>query len=438
MVTTNRRIAITRLSDITAAPALHATIIQDGANRIRADGNGGGRFSCTKVHGRQVIAHFAGIVTAIGGITQTERTGGIVAPAFHGVVIQNGTSRGGAEGQLLHRLAQAHIDHGKIGAHFAHGITTSRCIAKTKASSCVFAPALDRTIRRLRADRFHAREQARYERYRRAGHAVTRIAHITSARARSWRIRARRVGAAPSVVQLAFVDVGTRVSVARIAAVARASAVRTGGVRAAIGVRHACWCGANTRAIAHASAFIVRICVTSDESAYTVESAAFFGGRASVTGSAAMVVAAESVDAIRGQALRVGVTIDAVVESAAACAITATTKTFVVRIRIVLDGSTRSVGALAFLGGRAGVAHARTRGIAAETIDAVHRCALRSCGAGAAVGQVCWSATSAGAIAIGVHAFIVGIGRIDDDSARTIGALAFFRGGAGDAGASTS
>ena len=101
---------------------------------------------------------------------------------------------------------------------------------------------------------------------------------------------------------------------------------------------------AHARSVAiTARAFVVGVRVYGDEPARTIGAGTFLGCRTSITGSSAMIVAAEPVDAICGQTVRIRCARQAVVVGARATATAPAAIALVVGIRVVFDVATRSI-----------------------------------------------------------------------------------------------
>lgn len=458
-----------------SAPAFDRSVIETSARIIDARGNLGGRFARSEIDGGQEITHFSRIIAAAYEIAEAEVAGWIASPAFEAVVVENcaGIAAGG---QLHGRFARAQIDTGQEAPHFIGAITTIVGVAEPELSDVILAPAFRMAIAGQGAGQAVEcidRDERSGEGARGAvthvsfvagagsrsggigacrigiaaaivcrafvdvgaGNAIARVSGVAHTRSRAGSIGARRIDVAPAIVGGAFIDVRAVVAVAHIAHVAHASTHRARGIGTAIGARCARWDDADAGSIAGTGiAFAVGVGVGLDEPADAVVTAAFLDHGAGITCSAAMVAAANAVDAIRGQTLRFRRARYAIVEPADAAAGASTAETFVIGVGIVLDGSTGAVRALTFLCCRAGNACASAGGVATVAVDAIHRSALRVRIAGRSDGQVHRGGTSARTIAIGIDAFIVGIGAGADGSAGAAGALAFFGGAAGITG----
>ena len=427
--------AVAVLHDMTLAeapiggitPALDRAVIQQcaGMRVSRRDLRRG--FSGPQIHGRQVCAHFIGTVAAIVRVANAQLAIGVSTPALDDAARENRTHVPATDGHLRGRQTRTERNVRQIRVHFAQRITTIVGIALSELPAVVGAPALHATIVRNDARRVSIGRDGLYRRRNHAGEAVAGITRIASACARTGRIRTRCIGITSAVVDLAFVDVRARVTVAGIPAVAGASAIRTRRIGAAIRIRRTRRRRARAGAVAYARALIVGIRIGRDKRANAVVTAAFLRRRTSVTKAAAMVVAAEAVDAIRRQTLRRRRTRLAVVIAASARARTSSDEAFIVGIRVVLDRTAKPVGAALLLCRRARHTRAVAGRIAAEAVDTIHRSALRRRIASRTVGEVRRVGASARAIAIAVGAFIVGVGVRDDVAAGPVGSLAFFR-----------
>lgn len=348
------------------SPALAAVVIQNGTG-ITSGGYLHGRFAGAQIDDGEESTHFARAVTSIVGIPEAEITAVINSPALEAVVAGDGARpastgfRGDDRSGERTRDAVARIPHVARAGSRAQSI---------RAGRIRIAPTV---VRQAFVDV-------------RARDAISGISRIARARTRSGRIRTRSIGITSAVVDLAFVDVRARVSITGIPAVAGAGAIRTRCIRAAIRVRRTRRRRTRAGAIAHARAFTVRIRIGRDERANAVVTGAFLRRRTSVTKSAAMVVAAETVDAIRRQTLRRRRTRLTIVGAASARARASSNEAFIVGIRVVLDRTAEPVGAALLLCRRARHTRAVAGRIAAEAVDTIHRSALRRRIAGRTVG----------------------------------------------------
>ncbi len=107
-VAAGERVALTQLAVGVLAPALHGAVVEDGA---RVHGTGGDRRRCVppaQVHRRQLNAHLVGLVTTVLRVADAQLPVGVVAPALHTAVAQAGAGVRGA-GRDGRRLA-AEVD----------------------------------------------------------------------------------------------------------------------------------------------------------------------------------------------------------------------------------------------------------------------------------------------------------------------------------------
>ncbi len=124
--------------------------------------------------------------------------------------------------------------------------------------------------------------------------------------------------------------------------------------------------------------FVVRIGVYRNVATTSIDSAAFFGCRTGLTRTHANVAATKAIDAIPRQTLRGRRARGAIVILAHVFAVARTARAIIVRIRVVFDRPANPIDTAAFFGGAARHAFVVAFGIAAKTIDAITRRALRS------------------------------------------------------------
>ena len=176
-------------------------------------------------------------------------------------------------------------------------------------------------------------------------------------------------------------------------------------------------------------AFVLQVATGSDGFAYAIVAVTLFRGGTSRAELRTDIAAANAVNAIIGQTLRLVIAGQTIVLFANARAITRARPTFVVEILVVRDESTRSVGPAAFFRRRTCHARAQTPAVATYTVRTISGLALRCGCARRAVGAQRLRAriTSARSIALAGIAFIVGIRCRFDRSARAVVTAALFR-----------
>ncbi len=135
-------IAQTEFAERIPSPALDRAVVKDCARCIIQciDRNGG--FPRAQVHGSQVVAHFAGSITAMCRVTLTELTVKVFAPALYASVIENRARMQVARGDRDCCFASAEVDGGQIIAHLARVIAAIRRVAQTEPTKRIATPAL--------------------------------------------------------------------------------------------------------------------------------------------------------------------------------------------------------------------------------------------------------------------------------------------------------
>ncbi len=413
---------------LSGSPALDTGVIENGTGKTRPSRrNGYGRLARSQIDNRQRVAHFASIVAAIAGIADAQFAAVVAAPAFDLTIVEQRAGMCPAHGNARRGASFAEVDRGQTpGAD-----RSILRIADAQRAPFIVAPAGDATVAHASAGKIRAGFDLTKGIWS-ACDTIAHVSHVAGACARAGCIGAGGIDVAAAIARRAFVDIGAVVAVTGITHVANASAVRAGCIGAAFGARRARRHVANTGAITHARiAFVIRVGVYLDECTDAVLAAAFLGRRASITRRTALVVAANAIGTECGQTLRRRRARHAVVEAAHGSTIACSTETFVIRIRIVLDGPAGAVGALSLFRGRTGNAGTGAGGIATNAVDAIHRRALRVSIASCAIREVCWSGTATRTITLGELAFVVGIGAGADGSASSAGTLAFFGRAAG-------
>jgi len=198
-----------------------------------------------------------------------------------------------------------------------------------------------------------------------------------------------------------------------------------------LGARNAIVGAARAGAVATAAVtLVVGIRVVLDGPAGAIGSLALLRRGTRHANACASRVAANAVDAIHRSALRARRACRAIGQvrrsGTGARTIAIAVHALVIGVGARDDDAAGTVCPLAFLGGCACEAQARTSLIAADAVDAEARCALRSLGARSAIGLLRLRLiASAAAIAFAGIAFIVGVGGIGDVAADAVETAAF-------------
>lgn len=136
--------ADTELTIIVETPAFHTMIVENGTCVVHARGNVDCRSPASEIGQNEVVTHGSGSSTNRRRIASTQLTIGIDAPTRNGPTMEERTCVALSQSEFFDESIGAKIDDGQIRSHFARNVATMIRIAQ--AGGIGGSPALDTAI----------------------------------------------------------------------------------------------------------------------------------------------------------------------------------------------------------------------------------------------------------------------------------------------------
>lgn len=140
VVTAVELVAQSKLTYVVISPALEATIIQNGANMVAPSRDFHRCFSSTEVYRRQIIAHITRSRAAryVRALPQLPIL--IASPTFGGPIIEDDARNITSNGERHRCLASPEFHCRQIIAHFVRCVSKGECIGNTECAIHVSSP----------------------------------------------------------------------------------------------------------------------------------------------------------------------------------------------------------------------------------------------------------------------------------------------------------